>query len=460
MYKRLPVNEVGYERYEVDTNGTVYSTHGIPLKLIVDRHNKNPRVPFHKNGKLQLFLVHRLVAKTFLGTPYGEEGVVRHKDGNIHNNNVNNLYWAQSTKNSDIYVEDAEGSDSVKTPKQVSLGRVEGYTIDTDGNVYDQYGVLKQGTNFRGFKTVIIKINDKWLTMQVDHLVASTIIGGNTEEKPCVFHRNGDIQDNSVDNLEWCSYVKYVMLLKENLGKYQTIVREAPITYNNYDNYTVDTDGIVRNEAGNRLLIKDNKVVLWKCGLQKYYPLDVIVAKTFLTNNRGKDCILYHIDGNISNCSLENLIWLTSDEAGELTKINRRSRWGVPSVTFTSSQNNTPRAYAPINVDIPKKTSKPSEPKVNEPASEVIETSEHKPSVEVPKSFDLREMITSQSVSFVPMIAEDDNGMYLINSIGDMVLLLKGVDTCDTDIDTLIKYILNMVKSGVIICNGYKWETM
>jgi hypothetical protein len=63
-----------------------------------DRYATGKRVSLWKDGKCKDFLVARLVAFTFLGTP--QKGyTVNHKDGNRLNNAVSNLEWLSLADN-------------------------------------------------------------------------------------------------------------------------------------------------------------------------------------------------------------------------------------------------------------------------------------------------------------------------------------------------------------------------
>lgn len=80
--------------YYIDENGNVYSEYS--KKFL--KHEKT------KNGYLRVqigdkhFLIHRLVAATFLGNmTKGYE--VNHKDRNTENNNVDNLEWVTHKEN-------------------------------------------------------------------------------------------------------------------------------------------------------------------------------------------------------------------------------------------------------------------------------------------------------------------------------------------------------------------------
>ena len=49
-------------------------------------------VGLSKNGKVKIFLVHRLVAQAFIPNNEKKE-IVKHRDGDNENNDVSNLYW-------------------------------------------------------------------------------------------------------------------------------------------------------------------------------------------------------------------------------------------------------------------------------------------------------------------------------------------------------------------------------
>jgi hypothetical protein len=99
---------IGYEGlYYIEKNGDVYS------QDIIDTNNrfregKKIKPSVHKNGYYQValskngtkfFLVHRLVALTYIPNP-NNYPCVNHKDCNRQNNNLNNLEWCTNMYNS------------------------------------------------------------------------------------------------------------------------------------------------------------------------------------------------------------------------------------------------------------------------------------------------------------------------------------------------------------------------
>lgn len=89
MYKREKIN--GFEDYEVDTDGVVYSKKGEPLKYSIN-HNGYCIVSLFMNGHEKGFAIHTLVAKQFIPNPESKP-TVNHIDGDKTNNCVSNLEW-------------------------------------------------------------------------------------------------------------------------------------------------------------------------------------------------------------------------------------------------------------------------------------------------------------------------------------------------------------------------------
>lgn len=95
-YQREPIK--GYEEYEIDTNGIVYSKKRKPLKYSLN-HNGYCIINFYINHKRIGFGIHTLVAKQFIPNDDANKTQVNHIDGDKTNNNVDNLEWVTQQEN-------------------------------------------------------------------------------------------------------------------------------------------------------------------------------------------------------------------------------------------------------------------------------------------------------------------------------------------------------------------------
>ena len=61
--------------------------------------NRYAYVGLHKNGKMKLCTIHRLVCLAFLGEPQEDQKETNHKNGNKHDNRLSNLEWCTHSEN-------------------------------------------------------------------------------------------------------------------------------------------------------------------------------------------------------------------------------------------------------------------------------------------------------------------------------------------------------------------------
>ena len=85
------------DRWVKSKSGSVRLCKGKILKLCTDKYGYL-KVGLYKNNKVKTYLVHRIIAETFL--PNSDNlPCVNHKDEDKTNNNVNNLEWCNSEYN-------------------------------------------------------------------------------------------------------------------------------------------------------------------------------------------------------------------------------------------------------------------------------------------------------------------------------------------------------------------------
>jgi hypothetical protein len=89
----------GYEGvYAIDKDSTIYNVQTKRVKHPSIGNHGYHAIDLYKNGERTTFLVHRIMAATFLPNPTNKR-TVNHKDGNKLNNNIDNLEWATYSEN-------------------------------------------------------------------------------------------------------------------------------------------------------------------------------------------------------------------------------------------------------------------------------------------------------------------------------------------------------------------------
>jgi len=241
------------------------------------KDNKRARPGLSHNGKIKGYYLHRIVAEHFLDNP-DNLPEVNHIDGDFYNNNLDNLEWISKLDNMrhasenklmkrytrKVIIKNLE-TDETKTFDSVtkcaeylnySIGKVtltcrkkrkdkyynieyldkEERTIDETNIIWKIYpecnkylvsntgevknaktGRIMMGSKQNGYRFLCLYLGKDIPKMNrlVHRMVAQTFLE-NLENKPVVNHKDTNILNNHVDNLEWVTY-------KENMNTIETI---------------------------------------------------------------------------------------------------------------------------------------------------------------------------------------------------------------------------------------------
>lgn len=96
----------------------------------------------------------------------------------------------------------------------------EEYQVDTNGVVYGKNGnALKYSLNHNGYCIVNFYVNHKRTGFAIHTIVANQFIVNTDKAKTQVNHKDGNKQNNCVDNLEWTTPVENTRHAIKILGK-------------------------------------------------------------------------------------------------------------------------------------------------------------------------------------------------------------------------------------------------
>lgn len=138
----------GYEGlYQVSDKGRVKSLHYGKERILKQINLKwYNRACLSKDGKMNLFLVHRLVAEAFLPNP-NNFNLINHKDENPSNNNIENLEWCNYEYNNNY------GTRNKRISKSNTNGKLSKNIIQysLDGTFIKEWSSMSQITRELGF---------------------------------------------------------------------------------------------------------------------------------------------------------------------------------------------------------------------------------------------------------------------------------------------------------------------
>ena len=141
--KNIILNGVENPYYYITRNGEVYNKEGKQLTLF-KMNNGYLRVKLSRGCKRGMYLVHRLVAMTYIPN-IDNFPIINHKDSNRSNNHVSNLEWCNNSHNQIQRFKNNHLNGCEKSIEQ----------LDFDGNIIACYPSMKVA----GYTTGIARQN-------------------------------------------------------------------------------------------------------------------------------------------------------------------------------------------------------------------------------------------------------------------------------------------------------------
>ena len=164
-------------RREVPNNGGISI---VKEKILKPQKEKNGylRIGLNKRNKKYMFLIHRLVAESFIPNVnnYAE---INHKDGNKSNNNVDNLEWCSRSYNiKHSYINKLRNTDINRknAKKMIEKNKRKVVQKDLNGNMINIFDSIKEAGELTNIdKTNICSVckhkgyykNSRWLYLGI-----------------------------------------------------------------------------------------------------------------------------------------------------------------------------------------------------------------------------------------------------------------------------------------------------
>jgi hypothetical protein len=271
MQKKLIEGHPSYVVYESGEIRNIRTGKGIEPQIKNGYAVFYPHVPNRPDGsrRKKMLLIHRVVAAAFLPEEPGKDRV-GHLDGDNFNNRVENLYWKAAPK--------AKAKKQVTVIEEETVKPVVGYpnyTVSVEGVVYDLKR-KRNATTFlkKGYKFCYIdSLNSGRNTNKYPiHMLVAKAFLVPVEGNKFIKHKDGNILNNALSNLEWCRRSEVF----------------PPVKGVNHYFAKLDEDAIRKIKT--RLLTGEN---------QRFIASDFGVTRANISNiNRGH--IWKHIQPNIS----------------------------------------------------------------------------------------------------------------------------------------------------------------
>jgi hypothetical protein len=187
------------------------------------------------------------------------------------------------------------------------IPNLDGYKVGKSGTIINRFGNTMKSRQNGDYLNIQLYVDAKNTKLPVHIIVAKTFLR-NPKNYKFVRHKNGDLHDNNVDNLEWCEFI----YKKEKGEKFKSI--------KDWENYKISNYGNVLSMTYCVLLTLSKSFNYYEVSLKKQingktkksmFFVHELTGKYFVDNeNIELYKLIKHKDGNLLNNIYTNLEWV------------------------------------------------------------------------------------------------------------------------------------------------------
>lgn len=332
-------------------------------------------VQLYVNKKNKRLSVGKLVAQAFISKSREDEVCVTHIDGDVNNNNVDNLLWITAQENSNNTWKkrrenNTTGAGEKRQPrKRENIVDLTHYVLEENeekqiiiDNELTYYSINKlgqvknlntkkflKGTNLHSYIYVNLTIGEKRKNRAVHQLVAQAFLP-NPNNYKIVDHINGDRQDNRVENLRWVTALENANNRHPDKTPKKPFFEEVRFSdeeiqleeWKEYKGFKVSNLGRVIGKDGK--ILKGHKS---DCGYISYggeHILGHILVWSAFNGEKQLGMVINHINGNKHDNRLINLELVTPKENSRKAALETNA-WGFRQVGEYDDNDNLLRVF-------------------------------------------------------------------------------------------------------------------
>lgn len=222
--------------------------------------------------------------------------------------------------------------DKIKQSPAMAYKYFNGYTVFSDGSIFNPWGWLLALQAQKGIPRYSFKINKKQVSISAATIVAELFVP-NPNHYGYIGFKDGDVKNFSSENIEWIESKTFNQLNKKRRATYEDRIRaiveaekvkDQSSLVAKFEGFTVLSNGIIINKVAKLVNDYNAKHKKGLCGVilnLKRHQLKTLVATLFIPNPHNYTHV-EQINNNPKDCDYKNLRWVPQSSIIKPTRVN------------------------------------------------------------------------------------------------------------------------------------------